>query len=73
MHRQILPSPGSRFAHRLQIGKVVHMHAHALIDETREDFRMRRAADEAPGELDDRRTPTLEDSPDSWPPVGYVP
>ena len=27
---------------------------------------MRRATDEAPGELDDRRTPTLEDIPDLW-------
>ena len=34
---------------------------------------MRRATDEAPGELDDRRTPTLEDSPDLWRPVGHDP
>ena len=74
MHRQILPSPGPRFAHRLQIGEVVHMHAHDLLDDPREDFRTRKAAaDEAPGELDDRRTPTLEDSPDLWRPGGHVP
>ena len=73
MHRQILPSPGPRFAHRFRIGDVVHIHAHALLNEPREDFRMRRAADEAPGELDDQRTPTLEDSPDLWPPFCHVP
>ena len=73
MRRQILPSPGTRFAHRLRIGEVVHMHAHVLLDDPREDFRMRRAADEALGELDDWRTPTLEDSPDLWRPVDHVP
>ena len=73
MHRQILPSPGTRFAHRLRIGDVVHMHAHVLLDDPHENFRMRRAADEAPGELDDWRTPTLEDSPDLWRPVGHDP
>ena len=60
MHPQDLHTLSSRLAHRLRIGNVLHLHAHALLDQPCEDLRMRRAADEPLGEIDERREPTLE-------------
>ena len=60
MHPQDLHTLSSRLAHRLRIGNVIHLHAHALLDQPCEDLRMRRAADEPLGEIDERREPRLE-------------
>lgn len=69
--RPQVPTICPRLAHWLQIGDVDDLHAHALLDEPCEDLRIRRAAAEPPGELDERHTPTLEDSPDLWRRFGH--
>ena len=66
MHPQIVPTLRPRLTHRLRIGKVVDLYAHALLNQPREDLGMRRAAGEPSGELDERCKPALEYRLDLW-------
>ena len=66
MYPQIVPTLRPRPTHRLRIGEVVDLYAHALLNQPREDFGMRRAAGEPSGELDERCKPALEYRLDLW-------
>ena len=61
-----LPTLSQRLADRFRVSDVVDLHTHALLDQNREDPRMRRAADKPPGNLDERPKPALEHRLDMW-------
>ena len=50
----------------VQFGDVVDLHAHALLDQPREDLRMQGAAKGPSGELDGQCEPTLEHQLQLW-------
>ena len=66
MHRETLPTLSQRLEYRLRVSDIIDLHAHTLLDESREDLRMRRSSDEPPGELNEWPKPALEHMLDMW-------
>ena len=66
MHRETLPTLSQRLEYRLRVSDIIDRRAHSLLDEPREDLRMRRSSDEPPGELNEWPKPALEHMLDMW-------